>query len=114
MKNQKGFMLIELILASMLSGMIFLAAFPLVFTGYGAVKKERIRMEAAMIGDSIFERISKENQNTEEICSEFMDFGFDVEIESEPVDNQWISLTVILVKEGDYVYERSEFVPLFN
>ena len=43
-----------------------------------------------------------------------MDFGFDVEIESEPVDNQWLSLTVILVKEGDYVYERSEFVPLFN
>ena len=49
MKNQKGFMLIELILASLLSGMIFLAAFPLVLTGYGAVKKERIRMEAAMI-----------------------------------------------------------------
>ena len=136
MKDQKGFTLVEVVIASMLLGMVFLTAFPLINVGYQVIKSEQIRTEAQLIGDSIFERISSELQNNETMKSGmyaeseriledainpwerietlFPGGGFDVEVESEPMDEGWTCLTVTLKKEGDIVYKRSEMIYLLN
>ena len=130
MKNHKGFTLVEVIIASMLLGMVFLAAFPFMSTGYQLIKKERIKTEAQVVGDRVFDRMIGEIQNVgmihadaheeddfyEEsiVDSEFSKLGFDIETAAEPMEDHWIHLTVILKKDEEIVYQRTEMSPLLN
>lgn len=130
MKDHKGFTLVEVIIASMLFGMVFLAAFPFMSAGYQMIKKERIKTEAQMVGDRVFDRMIGEILNVETmqagahgeedyyeesiLGSEFSKLGFDIDTSAEPMEDHWIHLTVILKKDENIVYQRTEMSPLLN
>lgn len=142
MKNRRknttgGFTLVEVVIASMLVGMVMLAAFPMIITGRDILERRQKEMESSLLGDSVFDCVVKELQNADQIfvgteeeveafCEnlEFenwsfveMDLGsdvFDVEIEIEPVDNEWVFLGVKLISERDILFEREEVVPILN
>ena len=130
MKDQKGFTLVEVVIASMLLGMVFLSAFPCLSAGYQIIKKEQTNTEAQIIGDRAFDRVLKEVQSAGTMYagiyeedslyeenlgdSEFSKLGFDIEVTSESMDGHWINLTVILKKEETVIYQRTEIRPLLK
>lgn len=136
MKNQYGYTLVEVVIASMLLGMVFLAASPLLFTGYRAVKREQTKTEAEMVGDRVFDRIVSELRNAdlvyfgtyeelerayhedadawESLDLEPYELGFEIKIAEEAVESNWIRLTIVLEKEEEVAYQREELVSLLN
>ena len=130
MKDQKGFTLVEVVIASMLLGMVFLSAFPCLSAGYQIIKKEQTNTEAQIIGDRVFDWVLKEVQSAGTMYagiyeedslyeenlgdSEFSKLGFDIEVTSESMDGHWINLTVILKKEETVIYQRTEIRPLLK
>lgn len=136
MKNQNGFTLVEVVIVSMLFGMILLAASPLIFAGYQAVKREQIKTEAQMVGDRVFDRIVSELRNADRVSFgtygelemayhedvetwetlelELYELGFEIKVTAESVESNWIRLTVVLEKEEEVVCQREELVSLLN
>ncbi|MBQ7795878.1 MAG: type II secretion system protein [Lachnospiraceae bacterium] len=137
MRNRKGFTLVEVVIASMLAGMVLLAAFPLITAGRNMVNREQKRMEAAMVGDGIFEAVANELRCADRVflgdldeLTEYMEvsdendwdtFEFDlpeseqeVLMEAETVDDDWIWIKVSIEGEEELYYEREEIIPLLN
>lgn len=136
MKNQNGFTLVEVVIVSMLFGMILLASSPLIFAGYQAVKREQIKTEAQMIGDRVFDRIVSELRNADRVSFgtygelemayhedvetwetldlELYELGFEIKVTAESVESNWIRLTVVLEIEEEVVCQREELVSLLN
>ena len=105
-RNTAGFTLMEVIIAMMLVSTIFLAAFPLVTTGRNVVAKKQKEIEINLLGDGIFDRISGELQNaaelfenTEELETEYDQYGIDVNITIEQMEHGWVYLFVRIMEE---------------
>lgn len=120
-RNTNGFTLIEVIIATMLVSIIFLAAFPLVKTGKTIVEEKKKEIEVCILGDGIFDGLTKELQNsaevildTEEIENEYGQYGIDVEIIAEQVKSTWAVLLVRIKEEDAVLYEREEMVHMPN
>lgn len=62
MKNRKGFTLAEVMVASMLAGMLLISLFPLVKTGQRVVEQGRKQEEVKLLGDGVFEAAANELQ----------------------------------------------------
>ena len=135
MKNQNGFTLVEVVIASMLLGMVFLSAFPIVTTGYRMMKQEQEKIEAQIIGNSEFDRIASELQTAkyiflgtkeeleaiQEDAEEwkyidhiFSDQAFDMIVDVEILEDHWLYMTVTLSDENKVVYNREEMISLLN
>lgn len=132
-----GFTLVEVVIASMLVGMVLLAAFPLIKTGRSILERRQKELECSWIGDGIFEFTMKEIQNadrmfvgTEDEFNEFCEetdpeqwkqlkidsdgHGLDVEITLEPVEQEWMLLGVRLIEKETVLFEKEEVVPVLN
>ncbi len=120
-RNTNGFTLIEVIIAMMLVSIIFLAAFPLVKTGRTIVEKKQKEIEVCILGDGMFDGLTKEMQNsaemgfdTEELENKYSQNGIDVEITIEMVKSTWAILLLRIKEEDAVLYEREEMVHLPN
>lgn len=136
MRN-KGFTMIEVVIASMLIGMLLLTAFPLFKTGKSLINQKQKDLELSILGDGVFAGIKKEFQNaeivyfgTEEALSEIygdstestwnlLDInldrhGLDMEIEAELLEEGWMFLCVQMSEEGNIRYKREETILLPN
>lgn len=133
MKGRHGFTLMEVMIAAMLSGMIFLAALPLILTGQKLARQMEEKEAANIAGDAVFEDVKEklmyadriflgndpENELLDEgewkpVCGSCSMRGMDMVTEFCTVGSDCIRLTVKLVNEKKCIYERTEEVRLLN
>ena len=125
--NKKGFTLVEIVIALMLSVILMAAIAPVVMTGFRMLKARQQKLEAGLLGDSIFQCAARELQNmefnnddTDDIVAwltgeyDLQKYGFEAEIRTEPSEHGWICLQVKLLAEGSVTYEREEMIFLPN
>ena len=115
-----GFTMIEIMVASMLLTMVLAAAFPLIRTGKAiAVQKQRA-MEIEILGDSVFKQAEKELQiamNLDEwdkTDTRLDQYGLELEILAEPMEDGWYVLRVELSDEATVQYIREERILVLN
>ena len=115
-----GFTLVEVVIAVMLSGVLMLAAFPMLTTGRNLVTKMQHRWEAAVIGDGVFQQASTELQNNGEVYIETMEDweerfdSYDVELDVTWEEPDWMVVSVSLIRQDTVLYERCEWIPYLN
>lgn len=120
MKNQKGFTLMEVMIASMLTAMLLFSAFPLIKMGF-YVTEQRQRQEAVQIlGDGMFEsalELLTEGEQMEvrkKLQTIFSNEEYQVFWEMWELEENWMVLHVNIMDEKECVYEREETIPVLN
>lgn len=120
MRNRKGFTLIEVMAASMLTCMLFLSAFPLIKMGM-QVTEQRQKQEAVQIlGDGMFEAaldLLTEGERFavwKKLRTIFSSDEYKVFWEMWEPEENWMVLHVNLMDGKECVYEREEMIPVLN
>lgn len=67
MKSRGGFTLVEIMVASMLAGILVASAFPMVITGKKILEKEQRQESAAFYGESVLSYIADELETTDKV-----------------------------------------------
>lgn len=113
-KNRKsGFSLVEVVIALALLGMVLLAVGPVITTGQRIFLRTQRKAEAEVLGDRAFEYIA-EGKEQNEISIGLKEKGFELMVETEPLDREWVSLRLELVENNAVVYEREEVISAWN
>lgn len=134
--DQHGFTIVELVIGMMLSVMLLAAIAPILLSGIRTVKARQRRLEAELLGDSIFQCAAKELQGMEpqtsgavSVAETFLEafttecldedyhleeYGFDAELYVEALEHEWIRLQVTLLEREQICYVREETMFLPN
>lgn len=120
MKNRKGFTLIEVMMVSMLTCMLFFSAFPLIKMGL-RVTEQRQKQEAVQIlGDGMFDaalELMTQGERIEvwkKLRTIFSNDEYKVLWEMWEPEENWMVLHVNIMDGKECVYEREEMIPVLN